>query len=162
VRHIGRRSRVLAWSRLHSRGARPDLAHPSLAAWNLPEHHAALASLYSFTTFPPCFSLLIKAHLQLVCPTSHPNRSACRRSAGLVTQRCPRAGDARVPSAGAPAPACSEPFCAGGRAKPGSSARPQSRLDVLIQRSAAAYELSFTASCPWITGLAQSGAENWT
>lgn len=114
VKCISRWSCALTCLYFHSHDTYPDVAHQSLAIpltiWNLRESHTSLASVYSFKIFPGCSSLLIKAHLQLVCPTYHLNRIASCHLAQFVTQKCPCAGDAQVLSIGAPTPVCSRAF----------------------------------------------------
>lgn len=98
--------------------------------WDLWDSHTSLVSVYSFKTFHAFFSLLLKAHLQPVCPISHLSCIASCHLAQSVTQQCPRAGDVQVLSVRTQALAAPELFRAGGRAKPGPSVPPQPRLDV--------------------------------
>lgn len=81
-------------------------------------------------TFRAFFSVLLKAHLQPVCPISRLRCIASCHLAQSVTQQRPRAGDVQVLSVRTPALAAPELFSAAGRAKPGPSVCPQPRLDV--------------------------------
>lgn len=91
----------------------------------------------AFRMFPGSFSFLIKTHLQLVYPTSHFSCLASCLLAPFVTQRCPCAGDARSSPQEHQLLSIQEPCCAGGRAEPGPSQPPPSRLAVWTQWYAA-------------------------
>lgn len=116
------------------------MAHQSLATpltmWDLWDSHTSLVSVYSFKTFRAFFSVLLKAHLQPVCPISHLSCIASCHLAQSVTQQCPRARDVQVLSCQNTNSGCSRAFSCWrkGKAWPFSaSPAPAGRVNTAVQ-----------------------------
>lgn len=150
VNRIRRWSCVLTCSYFPSHDTCPDMAQQSLAApltvWDLWDSHTSLVSVHSFKTFHAFFSVLLKAHLQLLCPISHLGCIASCHSAQSVTQQCPCAGDEQVPSCQNTDSGCSSTFSCWrkGKAWPFSaSPAPAGRVNTAVQP-----QMSCQSPCP--------------